>query len=210
MTVFFSVFQYYEYYGPDFNLHIQPSNMENLNTPNYLHKQEVLLMQALKELPHAPSVQYSYQPPRNDRFEAEEEDKRAAREHESQRDVRLSTGDVDRSVADRREFYADDQDQDGTTMPAQFVPQLVSNRTNAPSLLVAPPAAPSPATAAAAPAAAAPAAAPISAAAAFLQNPTMGTGQAAPAFHPSTATTAAGGPSISAPLANASAPMDTA
>lgn len=182
--------------------------MENLNTPNYLHKQEVLLMQALKELPHAPSVQYSYQPPRNDRFEQEEEDKRAAREHESQRDVRLSAGDIDRSVADRREFYADDQDQDGTTMPAQFVPQLV-NRTNAPSLLVAPPAAPTAATAAA-PTAAAPAAAPISAAAAFLQNPTMGSGQAAPAFHPSTATTAAGGPSISAPLATASAPMDTA
>jgi hypothetical protein len=29
---------YYEYYGPDHRLHIQPSNMENQNTPEYLDK----------------------------------------------------------------------------------------------------------------------------------------------------------------------------
>ena len=30
--------EFYEYYGPDFNLHITPSNMENLNTQRYLEK----------------------------------------------------------------------------------------------------------------------------------------------------------------------------
>lgn len=29
---------YYEYFGPDYNLHIQPSNMENRNSPEYLDK----------------------------------------------------------------------------------------------------------------------------------------------------------------------------
>ncbi len=29
---------FYEYYGPDFQLHIQPSNMENTNSPKHLEK----------------------------------------------------------------------------------------------------------------------------------------------------------------------------
>lgn len=29
---------YYDYYGPDFTLHITPSNMENLNTDKYLNQ----------------------------------------------------------------------------------------------------------------------------------------------------------------------------
>lgn len=29
---------YFEYYGPDFKLHITPSNMTNHNTPEYLDK----------------------------------------------------------------------------------------------------------------------------------------------------------------------------
>lgn len=29
---------YFEYFGPDFKLHISPSNMSNQNTPEYLEK----------------------------------------------------------------------------------------------------------------------------------------------------------------------------
>jgi hypothetical protein len=29
---------YFEYFGPDFKLHISPSNMANQNTPEYLDK----------------------------------------------------------------------------------------------------------------------------------------------------------------------------
>jgi histone deacetylase 1/2 len=114
--------QYYEYYGPDFNLHIQPSNMENLNTPNYLQKQETFLLQALKDLPHAPSVQYSYQPPRDDGHEAREEIERGKRE--AMVDVRGDVADSDKLVADRREFFADDRDQDGTTVGEKLKSQL--------------------------------------------------------------------------------------
>ena len=43
LSVFFSVAElpyndYFEYFGPDFKLHIQPSNMQNQNTPDYLDK----------------------------------------------------------------------------------------------------------------------------------------------------------------------------
>lgn len=29
---------YFEYFGPDFKLHISPSNMTNQNTPEYMEK----------------------------------------------------------------------------------------------------------------------------------------------------------------------------
>ena len=32
---------YFEYFGPDFKLHIQPSNMQNQNTQDYLDKIKV-------------------------------------------------------------------------------------------------------------------------------------------------------------------------
>jgi histone deacetylase 1/2 len=35
--------EYYEYFGPDYQLHITPSNMENLNTPKYLERIQCVL-----------------------------------------------------------------------------------------------------------------------------------------------------------------------
>jgi len=32
---------YFEYYGPDYRLHMPVSNMENLNTPEYLDRVKV-------------------------------------------------------------------------------------------------------------------------------------------------------------------------
>ena len=48
---------YFEYYGPDFKLHISPSNMTNQNTPEYLDKIKIRLFENLRMLPHAPGVQ---------------------------------------------------------------------------------------------------------------------------------------------------------
>ncbi len=48
---------YFEYYGPDFKLHISPSNMANQNTPEYLDKIKARLFENLRMLPHAPGVQ---------------------------------------------------------------------------------------------------------------------------------------------------------
>ena len=47
---------YFEYFGPDYNLHIKPSNMENKNSKTYLESVTGRLLAALKELPIAPSV----------------------------------------------------------------------------------------------------------------------------------------------------------
>ncbi|EPQ18616.1 Histone deacetylase 2 [Myotis brandtii] len=48
---------YFEYFGPDFKLHISPSNMTNQNTPEYVEKIKQRLFENLRMLPHAPGVQ---------------------------------------------------------------------------------------------------------------------------------------------------------
>ena len=39
-----------EYYGPDFRLHLSPSNMENLNDPKYLEKTKIKLIENLRSV----------------------------------------------------------------------------------------------------------------------------------------------------------------
>jgi len=48
---------YFEYYGPDFKLHITPSNMANHNSPEYLEKVKNTLFYNLSQIDFAPSVQ---------------------------------------------------------------------------------------------------------------------------------------------------------
>ncbi|VDO66555.1 unnamed protein product, partial [Onchocerca flexuosa] len=48
---------YFEYYSSDFKLHIVPSNMVNLNTPDHLQKMQSTIFEHLRHLPHAPGVQ---------------------------------------------------------------------------------------------------------------------------------------------------------
>ena len=48
---------YFEYYGPDFKLHITPSNMSNHNSNEYLEKVKNMLFHNLSQIDFAPSVQ---------------------------------------------------------------------------------------------------------------------------------------------------------
>lgn len=99
--------EYYEYYGPDFNLHITPSNMENHNTKKYMEDTKVELFECLNSLPK-PTVQIK-QMPRSIDIEGAMEVK------EGDPDVRISQADEDKMVTDDREFYRDDKDQDKPT-----------------------------------------------------------------------------------------------
>ncbi|KAL9597010.1 MAG: hypothetical protein Q9219_005436 [cf. Caloplaca sp. 3 TL-2023] len=54
---------YYEYYAPDYELDVKPSNMDNANSPEYLEKIQVQVIQNLKRTTtHAPSVQMTEVP----------------------------------------------------------------------------------------------------------------------------------------------------
>lgn len=78
---------YYEYYAPDYNLHITPSNMENRNKPADLQKIYQTIAQRLESLEHVPGLQatslQSAQPPDSVDPEADEDMEDADRNTEA-------------------------------------------------------------------------------------------------------------------------------
>ena len=66
---------YYEYYGPDYKLHIPASTMENLNQPDNLTKLTAKIMEHMKQWQPVPNVQMHQPPPdMAPEDEAEEDD----------------------------------------------------------------------------------------------------------------------------------------
>lgn len=49
--------EYYEYYGPDYELNVRPSNMTDHNTPEYLDKIREAVFEILRDKAAAPGVQ---------------------------------------------------------------------------------------------------------------------------------------------------------
>lgn len=49
--------EYYEYFGPDYKLDVRASNMEDLNTREYLDRVKSIVMENLRQLGGPPSVQ---------------------------------------------------------------------------------------------------------------------------------------------------------
>ncbi|CAB1320385.1 unnamed protein product [Coregonus sp. 'balchen'] len=98
---------YFEYFGPDFKLHISPSNMTNQNTNDYLEKIKQRLFENLRMLPHAPGVQMQPIPedaPHPDSGEEEDEDP----------DKRISIRAHDKRIACEEEFSdSEDEGQGG-------------------------------------------------------------------------------------------------
>ena len=54
---------YYEYYAPDYELDVRPSNMDNANSKEYLDKILKTVLENLRQTQHAPSVQMTDVPP---------------------------------------------------------------------------------------------------------------------------------------------------
>lgn len=48
---------YFQYFGPDYRLEVPSTNMENMNSPEYLQKMTSIILENLKSLDFAPSVQ---------------------------------------------------------------------------------------------------------------------------------------------------------
>ncbi|KAF7084355.1 hypothetical protein CFC21_088000 [Triticum aestivum] len=66
--------EYYEYFGPDYTLHVAPSNMENKNTRYELDNIRTKLLDNLSKLRHAPSVQFQERPPDTEFPEPDEDE----------------------------------------------------------------------------------------------------------------------------------------
>ncbi|KAJ8662891.1 histone deacetylase RPD3 [Lichtheimia ornata] len=98
---------YYEYFGPDYKLDVRPSNMENMNSGDYLEKIKQQVFENLSRTRFAPSVQMQDVP--GDHYVSDDED-------EEDPDDRYPQSFWDRRIVPDNEFYdSDEGEAQGTT-----------------------------------------------------------------------------------------------
>lgn len=49
--------EYYEYFGPDYELDVKSSNMDDMNSPEYLERVKGIVLEHLRHVGGPPSVQ---------------------------------------------------------------------------------------------------------------------------------------------------------
>lgn len=102
---------YFEYFGPDFKLHISPSNMTNLNTSDYLEKVKTRLFENLRMLPHAPGVQVQSIPEDGIKMDIDDDpDGAADGDNEGEKDERAPKSEKDKRIIGDNE-YSDSEDE---------------------------------------------------------------------------------------------------
>ena len=101
---------YYEYYAPDFNLHLTPEQRENMNTEASLESVRVDLLNQLMGIKGAPSVQMLELPPD---FEVLKEDAEAEKERTSTTEDREGKGMNDGGSGDDKRSRNNTQDGKG-------------------------------------------------------------------------------------------------
>ncbi|XP_038057351.1 histone deacetylase 1-like [Patiria miniata] len=97
---------YFEYFGPDFKLHISPSNMTNQNTGDYMEKIKTRLYENMRMIPHAPGVQI--QPILEDAIRDESDN-----EEDEHPDKRISIMSRDKRIACDEEFSDSEDEGEG-------------------------------------------------------------------------------------------------
>uniref|UniRef100_A0A0N5BY35 Histone deacetylase n=1 Tax=Strongyloides papillosus TaxID=174720 RepID=A0A0N5BY35_STREA len=90
---------YFEYFGPDFKLHISPSNVPNNNTREYLQKTSLQIFENLRHVDVAPSVQFHEKPSSYLKYDE------SCTEDMMDTDVRLANHITDKIVEHPAELY---------------------------------------------------------------------------------------------------------
>jgi len=98
--------EYIGYYAPNFNLHITPSNMENMNSPKDLEKHKIQIFEALREIDHAPSVAIGGEVPQDEDEDEDSEDEDP--------DSRKTKRQQDKRVAKEEELDESDDEEEGS------------------------------------------------------------------------------------------------
>ncbi|KAI1488435.1 histone deacetylase RpdA/Rpd3 [Biscogniauxia mediterranea] len=103
--------EYYEYYGPDYELNVRSSNMENANSPEYLEKIKNQLVENLRRTAHVPSVQMQDVPRHSlgamsDEDDAELDDL----DEDENKDVRMTQRQWDQRIERDNEYEESDNE----------------------------------------------------------------------------------------------------
>lgn len=96
---------YFEYFGPDFRLHINPTNMDNQNTPEYLNSCIEQLIESLRHVEGAPGVPMQ---PLQDLNEPESDDE----EEDRNADLRKPQSVTDKHIVCDEELDASDDENE--------------------------------------------------------------------------------------------------
>ncbi|KAI0422839.1 hypothetical protein F5X98DRAFT_325283, partial [Xylaria grammica] len=104
--------EYYEYYGPDYELDVRASNMENANSPEYLEKIKNQLIENLRRTAHVPSVQMQDVPRHSlgamtDEDDAELDDL----DEDENKDVRMTQRQWEQRIERDDEYEASDNEE---------------------------------------------------------------------------------------------------
>ncbi|KAI0097876.1 hypothetical protein GGR51DRAFT_539473 [Nemania sp. FL0031] len=104
--------EYYEYYGPDYELDVRASNMENANSPEYLEKIKNQLIENLRRTAHVPSVQMQDVPRHSmgamtDEDDAELDDL----DEDENKDVRMTQRQWEQQIERDDEYEASDNEE---------------------------------------------------------------------------------------------------
>ncbi|TAQ86884.1 hypothetical protein B7494_g4777 [Chlorociboria aeruginascens] len=108
--------EYYEYYGPDYELDVRASNMDNANSKDYLEKIKIQVIENLKKTAHAPSVQMT-EIPRTTLLGGTEEDEAEADDADADdnKDVRTTKRRRDQNITRDDEFDESDDEENVPT-----------------------------------------------------------------------------------------------
>ncbi|KAK8166305.1 histone deacetylase RpdA [Phyllosticta citrichinensis] len=103
---------YYEYFGPDYQLDVRPSNMDNANSPEYLDKIRSQVIENIKRTAFAPSVQMTDVPrsPLMPGMDDEAEDEMNDLDEDENPDVRYTQHRWDKRVEKEGEL-SDSEDE---------------------------------------------------------------------------------------------------
>lgn len=102
---------YYEYFGPNFKLHLTQSNMENLNPHESLEKIKIKLFEVLRDLPCVPSVPFHTVPREIEKSEPEADpDVRFSRMSFCLIILNCLESEIDRIIYDEKDFYESERD----------------------------------------------------------------------------------------------------
>ncbi|KAI1431758.1 hypothetical protein GGR50DRAFT_677697 [Xylaria sp. CBS 124048] len=104
--------EYYEYYGPDYELDVRASNMENANSPEYLEKIKNQLIENLRRTAHVPSVQMQDVPRHSLGALSDEEDAELDDlDEDENKDVRMTQRQWEQRIERDDEYEASDNEE---------------------------------------------------------------------------------------------------
>ncbi|KAK4149299.1 histone deacetylase [Chaetomidium leptoderma] len=103
--------EYYDYYGPDYELDVRSSNMENANSYEYLEKIKIAVIENLKRTAHVPSVQMQDVPRQSMGMSDDQEAELDDQDEDDNKDVRMTQRQWEKRV-ERQDEYEESDDED--------------------------------------------------------------------------------------------------